>query len=783
MEKSPKRQVDVLALLLVLAALWVSVLRLQATQWVAHLGRVETLVLLGFLLGSMLGKSSFRRSVVFALALVYSLFFAAWQMGSIMGEPGTWLGRLSALAAQLGDSWSRFVHNQPVTDPLLFLAAMAVLYWALSLGAGYGLVRQRRPWISLLLAGMALLIIDHYDPLAAHRGRYTGIFVLCVLLLTGRLYYLQLRQKWEAQDVGVDIDTGPSLIRGVFVGALLLVVLAWNLPAIFETLTPGSEAQQRLSHSWLSFRDRLSNAFAGLKSPLDEEYYRGYLELGSGAATGDEVLFTVSVPSANVRYYWRGASYDRYEAGQWRNSEETAVAVPPSAWPLRYPYPISHGREKVELTLHMESRAAHIVYAPALPVYLDHSVSLVGENIGEDGAIDPITLLAQPVLSPGEKVQVQALVSRPTVEQLQAAGSEYPDWVIERYLQLPEGFSGHIAELAQEITAGQHSTYDQVMAITDYLRQNISYQAKIPVPPAGHDPIEWFLFESKSGFCNYYASAEVLMLRAVGIPARVVTGYAAGLYDAGKRIYQVRAMDSHAWPEVFFPGLGWVAFEPTVSQPPTSFPHEVAAGLGNTPLSDGVGAEGEATGENLSQNRLENVEDVTLGLEGPVNRLGLVLGIALLLLGLWVGAGIWLWRRLERRTHRRVPVLLEGYLTQRGWPVPKGVSFWAHWAQLSPIERLFAGVPWMLAVLGARRDTGQTPAEQIALIAQRAPQSAEDGKILLREYQLAVFSPYPYQWRQAVGAYWRLWRRVIVARLEQQRQSLLRWPGWSGYRG
>ena len=98
-----------------------------------------------------------------------------------------------------------------------------------------------------------------------------------------------------------------------------------------------------------------------------------------------------------------------------------------------------------------------------------------------------------------------------------------------------------------------------------YLRENIEYSDTVPNPPRNKDRLEWILFEHKKGYCVYYASSEVLMLRSLGIPARMAVGFAQG--DAEDGTYTVRRLNAHAWPEVYFPGIGWVEFEPTASQP------------------------------------------------------------------------------------------------------------------------------------------------------------------------------------------------------------------------
>ena len=137
-------------------------------------------------------------------------------------------------------------------------------------------------------------------------------------------------------------------------------------------------------------------------------------------------------------------------------------------------------------------------------------------------------------------------------------------------MQLPKTFSPKIKQLAQDITADAETPYDKASAITEYLRQNIEYAATVPNPPRNTDRLEWFLFDVKKGFCVYYASSEVTMLRALGIPARMAVGFAQGDKDGDN--YTVRRLHAHAWPEVYFPGIGWVEFEPTASQPALNRP-------------------------------------------------------------------------------------------------------------------------------------------------------------------------------------------------------------------
>jgi len=161
-------------------------------------------------------------------------------------------------------------------------------------------------------------------------------------------------------------------------------------------------------------------------------------------------------------------------------------------------------------------------------------------------------------------------VSRATPDQLRAASGPDPAWVTNPNALLGTSISPRIIELAKQIVAEANAStrYDTAKAIETWLRRNIAYNEAIPNPPAGVDRIDWFLFELRQGYCTYYATAMVVMLRSLGVPARMVAGFAEGEWDASLGRYIVRERDAHTWVEVYFPGYGWIEFEPTAAQRP-----------------------------------------------------------------------------------------------------------------------------------------------------------------------------------------------------------------------
>ncbi len=150
------------------------------------------------------------------------------------------------------------------------------------------------------------------------------------------------------------------------------------------------------------------------------------------------------------------------------------------------------------------------------------------------------------------------------------ASTVYSEEVRTTYLQLPTPLDPRITELARKITASANNPYDKSVAMESYLRRNFRYTLNLTGTP-GRDPLAHFLFETRAGHCEYFASAMAVMLRAIGIPSREVNGFLPGEYNDLGGDYIVRASDAHSWVEAFFPGSGWITFDPTPPAPNSGY--------------------------------------------------------------------------------------------------------------------------------------------------------------------------------------------------------------------
>jgi transglutaminase-like putative cysteine protease len=259
-----------------------------------------------------------------------------------------------------------------------------------------------------------------------------------------------------------------------------------------------------------------------------------------------QVRFTVE---ADEGRYWQTAAYDRYTGGGWVRTGETRryqgrLAGPPgSARTLRQ-----------QVTARTPLGSLPAAWRP---------VELDGAVVDDALATPQGGLRLGGAVSTGDSYTVTSRVPQHTEAQLRRAGTDYPDRIAGAYRQLPESTTDRVRERAAEVTGDAGSPYAKAVAVEEYLESEKRYSLQVERPEGAI--ADSFLFEMEAGYCTYYATTMVTMLRAEGVPARFVVGYTEGQETDGE--YVVRGLDSHAWVQVYFPDVGWVNFDPTPAGP------------------------------------------------------------------------------------------------------------------------------------------------------------------------------------------------------------------------
>ena len=719
--------------------------RLYATDWALGLETVLLLTVFGVLLGLALGVSQFKRGGVFWLAFGYSITLIPLVAGWVFYHKTPWLERMISLGGRLGYCLFLFVTSQPVPDTVLFVIFSALGFWIISLLAGYALTRRGAFATAVVPVGIVLFIIQLYDSPVGDRVVILALYAFLCLLLLGRLTYIRKRLFWKEQRVSFSPESLTDLNLAIPVAALVLIFLAWLTPAPERPLVAAKVAWESITRPLETLRQDLGNAISGLKG-YDRgtivEFYGDTLALGQRASSGNNIYLRIRVPLTGRadRYYWRVRTYDQYLDNTWRSVYAFNEAFTPDQHSL--PLVDIHGLSSEFVFTAPQANLA-ILVTPAHPIWVSRP-SVLSFTPSINKKIDPLMFRADPPILVGEQYVVHANIYNPTVAELQQAGVIYPAWVRDHYLQLPVNLSPQITELSRRIITRAETPYEKATAITNYLRAAITYSATVDPPPDGIDPLVWFLFDYREGFCNYYATAEVILLRSVGVPARMVVGFAQGEYEPPDK-YIVLEKDAHAWPEVYFPGIGWVEFEPTSSQSvltrlpgdttPTEHPHNVTpdnTGQDNSGRSSiTVEDTGEGSGSGAAPNSLLRLT-IFFGLL-VVIMFGVVAAYTTGLLDkiFW---------RARQKFGKPLPILLTDTYAGLAITPPDWLRHWAYFAGLKPIERTFGMVFQSLRWLGAKPSPAQTPAEAAAALTAYLPEVAEETRSLLREYQHALFS-------------------------------------------
>ncbi len=731
---------DFSTILRLLGIVWLAGLYLEMTRWTTHLNLVSILLLLGFGFGLLLGKSRFRvwQSTLFMIGSGWFFIFlivpfATEATGSLFRKQLIFLTRL-------GIAFGQLVAGKPVLDVILFMTILAVIAWLLGILIGYVYHRTGKPWLGVGLMATVIFTIEVFLPAKQQNGLISAAFILVVVLLVTRIFYIEKKAEWIHRRIEFHEESGFDLSRQVIMNSLLIVVVAWSLPSVIKAFIPGTLENDRLQ----TLLERVSGGAKNIVSSLDIPAEEGtvvftpYFALGTQIPSSEQQVFAVEAsafPPGGYHFYWKSRTFDHYEAGEWSNGQSVTgnysanhilVDIAERSNLIRYTF-----RFKIL------QRSGSYFFA-GIPYAINSSGKIIYGGTATDEK-DIISVLPNKVLLSGEVYQTIGWVNWASEEELRNSDQYYPQWITERYLQVPDDFPPQVTRLAESITSGFSNPYDKVIAITNYLRENITYEAAIASVPEGEDEIAWFLFITKKGFCTYYATAEVMMLRSIGIPSRLAIGYTQGEASASGKLFRVRAKNSHAWPEVYFNGIGWIEFEPTTTIAPQVIPPaSLLAEIQPTITSDQEFEQLTFEGESSSEFPLE--DEVVIGHKASAKSVYLILGIVFFFIGsLLVISIIWYRKVIKREKLANFPRFMLYIYASRNKKAPRWLENWAWQIEQPKIEKLFTAIPNAAKTMRLRLRTSQTPAEKVGILVAKLPEATQEATILLEEYQKAIY--------------------------------------------
>jgi transglutaminase-like putative cysteine protease len=455
------------------------------------------------------------------------------------------------------------INNVASNDNYIFIFEMCFLLWWLTYLGVWSIMRYGYTWRAIVPAGIVLLVNTYYAPQSILG--FLVVFCLVAMLLFVRTNLAEQQLRWREQRIHFSPDVTFDFLRNGLAYSIVIVALAWIIPGLGRSVEVRSVLDP-INQQWEETSQRMNRLYQGLNRQTRPaaSTFGDTLSLGGARNVGDAMVFHVSAIRAR---YWRAVVYDTYTGRQWLNTadiEETfdvGEQISTAGWQLREP---------LTQTITLLAPSSGMIFAA--PDILSINVPVEAElrelpYASEEGMpfYEVTSARARSGMEANDSYVVVSAQTMVTERALNEASTEYPEEIMRTYLQLPENFPQRIADEAAAITANQTTAYGKARAIETYLR-SIPYNDDIPAPPPDRDPVEYFLYDIREGYCDYYATSMVVMLRSLGIPARAVSGYAEGRYDEESRLYYVTERDAHTWVEVFFPGYGWIEFEPTAGE-------------------------------------------------------------------------------------------------------------------------------------------------------------------------------------------------------------------------
>jgi protein-glutamine gamma-glutamyltransferase len=480
---------------------------------------------------------------------------------------------------------------------MLFVAA-ALLFRGFLLLSGRNLLIPERWTTALTIAYVAFYLADYFAFSRAFLGAtvHLVLFVLVLRLFSARRdrdhYFIAVIAFLMVLAASVlTADTTFLLAFTLFMLMAVVVVILMEMRRTAndsaERITPASDLQCARGMGWSL--TGLAPVFVGLICllgaaiffllPRSSAGYWNAYSMNSEIATGfsdrvqlgrigeiqqsSSVVMHIQIdgdPHGLFDLKWRGVTLNLFDGRSWSNPHEQHVIVRSQEGPFALSSPAEdvEARESrvIRYRVLMEPVASSVFFLAPRPLSLDGNYRFVTVD-GGGAVFDPD--LEHPIGS----YQATSNIAQPSASELRTAPSEYPPAVLLSYLQLPH-LDPRIARLAEQVTVLQVNDYDKAAAIERYLRTNFRYTLQLP-PVSQRDPLSSFLFTRKQGHCEYFASAMAVMLRTLHIPSRVVNGFRTGEFNDLTSQYVIRASNAHSWVEVYFPGYGWIDFDPTPS--------------------------------------------------------------------------------------------------------------------------------------------------------------------------------------------------------------------------
>jgi transglutaminase-like putative cysteine protease len=551
---------DIVTLAIVMVGFLTVVRSIDSADWVDEMPSLYEIGFLGLVLGLVMAQSRIPTLVAHLVGLTAGTLGMLYMVGTKI--EGSLPDRTWNILDRLWVWGDAVVSGGISNDNIPFVVLVVAATYLAAYLAAWSIFRWQNAWLGLIPGGLALLTNISYLP--GQKSLPLVIYLFCAILLVARVNLLRQVKHWKTQRTRYPDFISLSVLNITVWMALGLLAVAWVLPV--------GSGSGFLYSIWVKVTSPVVEPVAGLGrvfSAIDSKKGGQVHQFGSTLPLQGEISLgsaEVMQVTASETGFLRAQVYDVYTAQGWKVGD--SIQITPGAWPaLQAMMGVEESQRQLRRPVSVQvtsSKKSNIIVTLGAPL----AVSVNTRVVFGPGPSDVTSVRPARSLGEEDQYRVDSTVSNASIEALKRVQAQYPPWT-EPYRQLPPNLPATIRNKALEVTAGATTQYDKAAALEQFLRTyTVNYD--IAAAPPKQDSVEYFLFDAKEGYFDYHASAMVVMLRSLGIPARVAVGYVIRPNDRVPQtnVYLVRELNAFAWPEVYFPGLGWIEFNPTPSEPP-----------------------------------------------------------------------------------------------------------------------------------------------------------------------------------------------------------------------
>jgi hypothetical protein len=549
---------------------------LQQAHWVDDMPPFAPTAVAGLLIGMISARVRYYAAAIHPVGLLLGVIIVVLASQSY-ADGVTFAERLSDFRVRMQE-WYDVVRAGDISnDNLPFVTLVQSLLFLSTYFAAWCLFRWHNAWLAVIPSGVILLTnISFLD------GTPSGAFVFFLfgaIVLIARLHLQRSQVQWRKEGVDYPEFISVSAIQLTVAAAAGLIIAAWLVPlgnqakaveSVFDTVakpvTGQSDTLVRLFHNIDSRKGAQLHSF-GDTLPIQGE-----------VTLGTKTLFEVNSAEAGLL---RATSYDEYTGAGWKATGRDSKRVDAVTLAANEEVEQTYQRREIMILRVTVKDPESTLLTPGMPIGANVDTTIEHPD-GFEGDIEEMR--SRRGMNKDDTYVALGSKSRASVQELLSAGNDYPDWVTERYLQLPKDLPQRVRDETTRLMGEKRATtnYEKTKAIEEYLRA-MPYDLAVPAPPPGRDVTDFLLFDLKRGYFDYQSTGMCVMLRTQQIPCRLAVGYALDAGSGNETNYVVRKDNAYTWVEVFFPGYGWIAFNPTADRPQGG-----AGGIDSAPFTPGT---------------------------------------------------------------------------------------------------------------------------------------------------------------------------------------------------